>query len=490
MKMKSRRDISIPHLRGVRGVCFKISSTHDVQSDTPLKGGIGVRSLLIVFLLALNPSIAQTLQQRDPTISAMINEISAQNIESNIRALANFQTRHSLSDTTSNQAGIGAARRWIKAELERYSKAAGGKLKVEFDPFVVEADGRRIPQRVEMRNVLARLPGSDPSDNRVLIVSGHYDSRASDPLDAKSAAPGANDDASGTAVIMELARVMSKRAFSATIIFVAVAGEEQGLYGAAHLAQRAQNEKWNVIAMITNDIVGNTLSSETNLRDNAHVRVFSEGVPATENEAGARLRQSVGSENDGPARQFARYLKEVSERYVDHMNVTLIYRRDRFLRGGDHTPFSRLGFTAVRLTEMNEDFTHQHQNVRSENDVQYGDLPEFVDYAYVAQVARVNLAGLANLASAPAAPDSVFILTKELTNKTTLRWRRSAIGKAPASYRILMRETTSAYWRSKFEVGNVTTHTLPYSKDNFIFAVQAVNANGHESLPVFPAPAQ
>lgn len=418
----------------------------------------------------------------------MVDEISPQKIANNIRTLVNFHTRHSLSDTTSDQVGIGAARRWIYAELERYSKSAGGKLKVEFDPFIVAADGRRIPQRVEMKNVLARLPGNDASDNRVLIVSGHYDSRASDPLDAKSHAPGANDDASGTAVIMELARVMSTRSFPATIIFAAVAGEEQGLYGSAHLAQRASGEKWNVIAMITNDIVGNTLASETNLRDNTRVRVFSEGVPANENEAEARRRQAVGSENDGAARQFARYIKEAGERYVDHMSVTLIYRRDRFLRGGDHTPFSRLGFTAVRVTEMNEDFTHQHQNVRVENGVQYGDLPEFVDYGYVAQVARLNLAVLANLALAPAAPDSVVILTRELTNKTTLRWKAPALGKAPDGYRILMRETMSPYWQYKFDVGAVATHTVPYSKDNYIFAVQAIDARGHESLPVFPAP--
>jgi hypothetical protein len=393
-----------------------------------------------------------------------------------------------LSDTVSTKTGIGAARRWIHAELERYSKIAGGKLKVEFDPFIVAADGRRIPQSIHMKNVLARLPGNDPSDNRVLIVSGHYDSRASDPLDANSFAPGANDDASGTAVIMELARVMSTRSFPATIIFAAVAGEEQGLYGSAHLAQRASGEKWNVIAMITNDIVGNTLSSETSLRDNTRVRVFSEGVPANENEAEARRRQAVGSENDGAARQFARYIKEVGERYLDHMNVTLIYRRDRFLRGGDHTPFSRLGFTAVRVTEMNEDFTHQHQNVRVENGVHYGDLPEFVDYDYVAQVARLNLAVLANLALAPAAPDSVSILTRELTNRTTLRWKASANGQAPAGYRILMRETMNPYWQYKFDVGAVATHTVPYSKDNYIFAVQAIDARGHESVPVFPAP--
>ncbi len=485
MSSKARRTKSIPPLRRAG----RLFATFEILGHTPLKGGFVVSSLLLICFLASNLSSAQTLQQRDPIIASMINEVSAQIIESNIRSLVAFRTRHSLSDTTSTTTGIGAARRWIKSALEHYSKEAGGKLQVEFDPFIVEADGRRIPQRVEMKNVLARLPGNDPTDNRVLVVSGHYDSRASDPLDAKSFAPGANDDASGTATIMELARVMSSRSFPATIIFVAVAGEEQGLYGAAHLAQRARDEKWNVIAMITNDIVGNTLSSETNLRENTRVRVFSEGVPVVENEAGARLRQATGSENDGPARQFARYIKEVGERYVDHMNVTLIYRRDRFLRGGDHTPFSRLGFTAVRMTEMNEDFTHQHQNVRVENGAQYGDLPEFVDYAYVAQVARINLAALANLAFSPAAPDSVVILTKELTNKTTLRWKAPAIGKAPASYRILLRETTSAYWQSKFEVGNVTTHTLPYSKDNFIFAVQSVDANGHESLPVYPLPA-
>lgn len=449
-----------------------------------------VKTLLFFFIFwRCAPHVfSQVLPQRDPEISAMVDEISPQKIQTNIRALVNFQTRHSLSDTVSHKTGIGAARRWIKAELESYAKASRGKLQVEFDPFMVEADGRRIPQSVQMKNVLARLPGSDPADDRVLLVSGHYDSRASDPLDATSYAPGANDDASGTAVIMELARVMSTRSFPATIIFAAVAGEEQGLYGSAHLAQRARDEKWNVIAMTTNDIVGNTLSSETNLRDNTRVRVFSEGVPANESEAEARRRQAVGSENDGPARQFARYFKEVGERYVDHMNVTLIYRRDRFLRGGDHTPFSRLGFTAVRVTEMNEDFTHQHQNVRVENGVQYGDLPEFVDYEYVAQVARVNLAVLANLALAPAAPDSVAILARELTNRTTLRWKTPATGKASAGYRVLMRETISPLWQYKFDVGNVTTHTLPYSKDNYVFAVQSVDAHGHESPAISPVP--
>jgi hypothetical protein len=419
----------------------------------------------------------------------MVREVSAQNIESIIRTLAGFHTRHSLSDTVNDTRGIGAARHWIKVELERYAKESSGRLRVEFDTFAVEPDGRRIPYRVAMKNVLATLPGSEPTDKRIFIVSGHYDSRASNPLDSTSFAPGANDDASGTAVTMELARVMSKRRFPATIIFAAVAGEEQGLYGSAHLAKRAKDEGWNVAAMITNDIVGNTRSSGTHLFDNTHVRVFSEGVSAAESEKMAQIRQSAGGENDSPARQFARYIKEVGERYVDQMHITLIYRRDRFLRGGDHTPFSRLGFTAVRITEMNEDFMHQHQNVRVENGMQYGDLPEFVDFAYVAQIARVNLAALANLAMAPAAPDSVGIVTKELTNDTTLRWKTPA-GRAPAGYYVLMRETASPVWEKKFYVGNLTEATLPYSKDNYFFAVQSVDAAGRESLPVFPLPAQ
>jgi len=434
-------------------------------------------------------SLAQIIHQRDPAIAEMVQEVSEKNIESIIRRLASFHTRHSLSDTMNDKRGIGAARRWIKAELERYVKDSGGRLRVEFDRFVVEPDKRRIPYRIAMANVLATLPGADLGDKRVFIVSGHYDSRASDPLDSTSYAPGANDDASGTAVSMELARAMSKRQFPATIIFAAVAGEEQGLYGSAHLAQRAKQENWNVVAMITNDIVGNTRSSGTNLLDNTHVRVFSEGVPAAETERMAQLRPSIGSENDGPSRQFARYIKEIGERYVDQMNVTLIYRRDRFLRGGDHTPFNRLGFTAVRITEMNEDFTRQHQNVRVENGISYGDVPEHVDFAYVAQVARVNLAAFANLALAPAAPDSVGIVTKELANETQLRWKTPS-GRAPAGYHVLMRETTSPIWMKKFAVGNVTQTTLPYSKDNYFFAVQSVDAAGRESLPVFPLPAQ
>ena len=351
---------------------------------------------------------------------------------------------------------------------------------------MVEPNGGRISRAVTLKNVLATLPGTDENDSRVYIVSGHYDSRVSGSMDSTSFAPGANDDASGTAVAMELARVMSKNEYAATIIFAAVSGEEQGLFGAANIAKRAKAEAWNIDAMITNDIVGNSWSSGTDLKDNLRLRVFSEGVPAAETEAQARLRQSAGGENDSPARQLARYIKEIGERYVDQLNVTLIYRRDRFLRGGDHTPFSREGFTAVRLTEMNENYARQHQDVREEEGVQYGDLPEFVDYNYVAKVARTNMAVLANLASAPASPDSVGVMITRLTNDTTLRWAQPK-GKAPAGYYVLMRETHVPFWQRKFYTEK-TEITLPYSKDNYFFAVQSVDADGHESLPIFPRP--
>ncbi len=246
----------------------------------------------------------------------------------------------------------------------------------------------------------------------------------SDVMDPDGDEPGANDDASGTAVSMELARVMSKRSFPATIVFMAVAGEEQGLYGSTHVAKRAKAENWNVDAMLNNDIVGNTYGMETDLKDNRSVRVFSEGVPtaATGNEKEIAGLISLGGENDSPSRELARYTKETGERYVDQLDVKLIYRRDRYLRGGDHIPFQQQGFTAVRLTEMNEDFTRQHQTIRTENGVNYGDLPDFVDFGYVQKVARMNLSVLANLALAPAEPQNVGIITSGLTNRTQLKW--------------------------------------------------------------------
>ena len=438
----------------------------------------------ILIALGFNSWSQTTIIRQDQQIKTMVEEVSSQNIESIVRKLVSFQTRHSMSDTLSATTGIGAARNWIKSELERYSAASGGRLKVEFDTFTQPADGRRVVTPMVMKNVLGILPGTDPADDRVFIVSGHYDSRASDVNDSKIFAPGANDDASGTAAAMELARVMSKFKFNCTLIFVAMVAEEQGLYGAANLAKRAKAEGWNVSGMITNDIVGNTYGIETGLKDNNSVRIFSEGVSVVESPEEAVRRASTGSENDGNARQFARYFKEIGERYVEQLDVKLIYRRDRYLRGGDHTPFSQLGFAGIRVTEMNENFDRQHQTVRKENGTDYGDLPNFVDYEYTRKVTRMNLASLANLALAPREPQKVGIVTSGLTNKTELRWELPA-GEMPVGYYVVMRETSSPVWQKKFFVTG-TKAILNYSKDNYYFGVQSVDSDGHESLVVIP----
>lgn len=434
------------------------------------------------------PAMAQTTIRQDAAIKQMVDEVSSKNIETIIRKLVSFKTRHTLSDTTSKTIGSGAARNWIKAEYERYAAESRGRMTVQFDTFT-QPKSERVDKPVQLKNVLAILKGTDPKDTRVYIVSGHYDSRITDVMDPNGDEPGANDDASGTAVSMELARVMAKRSFPATIIFMSVVGEEQGLYGSTHVAKRAKAENWNVDAMLNNDIVGNTHGMENDLKDNRSVRVFSEGVPtvAASNQKQIAGLISLGGENDSQSRELARYIKETAERYVDQLDVKLIYRRDRFLRGGDHVPFLQEGFTAVRFTEMNEDFHRQHQNIRTENGVDYGDLPDFVDFNYAQKVARMNLSTLANLASAPAEPQNVGVITSGLTNRTQLKWDAPANGKKPAGYYILIRESTSPYWEKKLYVTD--THAdLDYSKDNYFFAVQSVDAEGHESLPITPKP--
>ncbi|MBP8067685.1 MAG: M20/M25/M40 family metallo-hydrolase [Pedobacter sp.] len=450
---------------------------------------VKLTSLRILFLLAFFYSFnlcAQKTEVKDSNISTMLNEVSSTNLETIVKKLVSFQTRHTLSDTISKTTGIGAARTWIKSEFEKYGASSGGRLQVSYDTFTQPADGRRITAPVVLKNVIAILPGTDPNDKRMLMLSGHYDSRVTDVMNVKDFSPGANDDASGVAAVMEMCRIMSKQKFSATLIFVAMVGEEQGLYGATNLAKRAKEEGWNVHLLMNNDIVGNSYGMETDIKDNKSVRVFSEGVPPGETPAQAAARLSAGTENEGKARQAARYIKEVAERYVDQLDVKLIYRRDRFLRGGDHTPFSTAGFTAVRITEMNEDFTHQHQDVRTENGVKFGDLPEYVDYAYLQKVTRMNLSVMANLAWSSQEPENVIVQTSGLTNKTALKWDAPK-GKAPAGYYVLMRETSSSMWERKFFVKG-TSASLAYSKDNYFFGVQSVDDAGHESLVIVPKP--
>jgi hypothetical protein len=446
-----------------------------------------VTSFLLLAISFLSHS--QTIINRDPEIKKMVDEISGAKIEQHVRKLVSFHTRHNLSEQNDPTRGIGASWNWIKTEMEKNISASGGRLGVKFEEYTIGGQGQRIPQETKLKNVVATLKGTDPADDRIIIISAHLDSRAALDNDNTNFAPGANDDGSGVAAILELIRIMSVRKFSATIVFMAVSGEEHGLYGAKYMAAKAKQEKWNITAMLNNDMIGNSGSSETLLNDNMRVRVFSEGVPALETEQMTAQRKYTSGENDSKSRQLARYIKETGERYVEQMNVTLVYRNDRFGRGGDHTPFCQEGFTAVRLTEYNENYDRTHKIPAVENGIQLGDLPEYVDYEYVRKNAGVNLATIANLALAPNEPANCVIVVSGLTNKTTLKWESPSKGVKPAGYYILMRETYQPLWEKKiFVSGNEVT--LPYSKDNYFFGIQSVDAAGHESLAVFPGPAR
>ena len=423
--------------------------------------------------------------RKNPQVEAILAEVSTTRIEATVRKLASFGTRHTLSDPDNPTRGIGAARRWIKAELEGYAKDSGGRLIVEEDSFV-QPVAPRVPRPTTLVNVVATLPGDQPaSRDRWLVVSGHYDSIPRPLSDTEIDAPGANDDASGTAVSMELARVMSKYHFDATLVFLAVPGEEQGLLGATHWAERAKLEGRNIEAMLTDDIVGNT-DGGNGVHDNRRIRVFSEGVPANETEAQARVRRAIGSENDGPSRQLARYLKEVAEMYVPNFEVTLVFRRDRYGRGGDHTPFNERGFAAVRLTEPNEDFDRQHQKVETRDGIAYGDVVERVDYPYVAQVARVNASLLASLALAPAPPANVRFGTARQEYDTRISWK-PGVEPDLAGYRVVWRATHLPFWTRGLDFGNIAEAVVNgFSKDDVCFAVQAIDKDGNASLPAFP----
>jgi Predicted aminopeptidases len=369
-------------------------------------------------------------------------------------------------------------------KFNQFAKQSNGRLTATIDATVYKADKRRVDRDINLGNVVATLKGTDPNDKRLFLISGHLDNMRTSVMDSVGDAPGANDDASGVAAVLESARILSKHSFPATIIFVAVSGEEQGLLGANYMAGKAKQENWSIEALLNNDIMGSNNTSETNIIDNTRIRVFSEGLPLFETEKSAKQIRQFGWENDGKARQLARYVKEIGERYVENIEVVMVYRNDRFLRGGDHTPFVEQGYAAVRFTEMNENYYHQHQDVRKENGIQYGDLPEFMDFEYLRKNTAVNLANLANLAKAPAMPEEVKIDTRRLSNFTFLTWKAPKTGKVKGYY-ILMRETTSAFWQKKIFTSDLEIK-LPYSKDNYFFAVQSVNESGNESLPVVP----
>jgi hypothetical protein len=477
----------------------KISQYFSCRHFCTTSGAVAIVSLMLASFGS--QSAAQEMSQAPPPrlaedrhtdahIAKAIQEVSAERIQQTIQKLVTFNNRSTISaqddDSIKAGKGIGAAREWIKSEFERYSKDCGGCLEVKTDTFT-EQPADRIPKPTEITNVYAVLRGSDPQQaNRIVLVTGHYDSRNTDIFNGTDPAPGANDDGSGTAVSLECARVLSKAAskikFPATIIFLTVAGEEQGLNGSKHFAQMAKQQGWKLEAVLNNDIVGGDRSPH---QDPSLVRVFSEGLPAAATEAEIKRIRMLGGESDSTSRELARYVADVGRSYDAGVKPLLIFRLDRFLRGGDHYSFNQQGFTAIRFTEFRENFNHQHQNLRTENGIEYGDLPKFVDFDYVAHVARLNAATLASLASAPAPPTNVKILTKNLENDTTLTWDATP---GAASYEIVWRSTSAPDWEYVQTVSTATRATVNVSKDNEIFAVRSVDAAGHRSLSVAPDP--
>ena len=438
-----------------------------------------------IFLIAFGTyAQAQTIVNRNPDIESMIKSVNKDSLKQYISTMVNFGTRSTLSDIKSKTRGIGAARNWVVAKFNQFAKQSDGRLTAFLDTTTFQPDGKRIDKATLLGNAVAILKGTDTNDKRVYVVSGHLDSRVTDVMNRTSDAPGANDDGSGVAGVIEAARIMSKYKFSATIIFVAVSGEEQSLLGSGFMAAKAKKEGWNIDAMLNNDMIGSNNSSETQIIDNTRLRVFSEGLPSYELDNNAKAIRQFGLENDGKSRQLARYVKEVGERYMDQLEVKLIYRNDRFLRGGDHTPFVENGFPAVRITEMNENFDHQHQDLRTENGIRYGDLQEFMDFEYLRKNTAVNISVLANLAKAPSSPVEVKIDVKNLSNSSSLYWKAPTNGLVKGYY-VLMRETSSPVWEKKFFT-TATELKVPYSKDNYLFAVQSVGKDDNESLPVVP----
>lgn len=435
-------------------------------------------------LMLLNAIKAQTTIVKDPEIEKMVKEVSSDSLRSYIQKMVSYGTRNTMSAANDPVRGIGAARNWVLSKFNEFAKQSNGRLSAFIDTVTLMPDKRRIDTPTLLGNVVATLKGTDPNDKRIFLISGHLDNMRSSPTDRIGDAPGANDDGSGSAAVLECARIMSKHGFPATVIFVTVSGEEQGLLGAAYMANKAKKEGWNIEADLNNDIMGSNNSSETNIIDNTRIRVFSEGLSVLDTGRVATNIRNLGLENDGKARQLARYVKEIGERYVENLEVVLVYRNDRFLRGGDHSPYVQVGYAAVRITEMNENYYHQHQNVRVENGIQYGDLPEFMDFEYLRKNTAMNLSNLANLAKAPAMPEEVKIDTRKLTNTSSIVWKAPKSGKVKGYY-VLIRETTSAFWQKKIFTTQLE-YTLPYSKDNYFFAVQSVGEDGNESLAVVP----
>ncbi|KAF2193096.1 putative zinc metalloprotease [Zopfia rhizophila CBS 207.26] len=423
-------------------------------------------------------------QAPDDELKEMLAAVDPARIETIIKKLVSFGTRHTLSNQTDPERGIGAARDWIASEMRKYAEESEGRITVTV-PGYVQGVASRIPFPVRISNVLATVKGSS-NPSRVYVITGHYDSRVSDVLDYTSDAPGANDDASGTALVIELARILASKKPKATIILGAVAGEEQGLFGSTFLAQTLKNSSTNVEGMLNVDIVGSS-TGDRGQKDPFTIRTFAQGPPLTEPSSVASTRLQIGGENDSPARELARFSNEVAANDATGMNIAIIYRLDRFLRGGDHSPFLQQGYAAIRYVEPNEDYAHQHQDIRVENGKQYGDLIEFVDFEYTARAARVSLATLWSLANAPGKVQNVTVDTATLNNDSKFNWIMSNDPELEG-YEVVWRPTTAPLWTHMLFVGKTNTATVPLSKDNVIFGIRAVGKNGYKSPATFPFP--
>jgi hypothetical protein len=430
------------------------------------------------------PGRATRPQPPDRQLRDLLRQVDQRRIEATVRRLAAFGTRHTLSSQDDPVRGIGAARDWILAQFQSIAATSGGRMTVEAQSFI-QPVAPRIPAPTKITNLVATLHGQS-APNRAYLVSGHYDSRVTDVMNSTSDAPGADDDASGVALVLELARLFATRPTEATVIFTAVAGEEQGLYGSTFQAQQFKTAGLDIQGMFSNDIIGSS-TADNGARNPHIVRLFADGVPPIETPAEASTRQAVGGENDSPARQLSRFAQDVAQNEETDMRIRVIHRRDRYLRGSDHISYLRQGYPGLRFTEPVEDFAHQHQDTRVENGKQFGDLPEFCDFGYITRVTRVNAAVLWSLAQAPSTPQGVLIDTSQLTNQTTLRWTRG--GEADlAGYEVVYRETTAPAWTTVIAVGDVTSTTVNLSKDNVFFGVRAVDRDGHRSPVAFPKP--
>ena len=423
-------------------------------------------------------------QQPDKQLRQLLREIDPKRIEATIQKLVSFGTRHTLSSQTDPVRGIGAARDWLLAQFQAIAATSGGRMTVAAQSFV-QPVASRIPTPTTITNIVATLQGQ-ATPGRTYVVSGHYDSRVTDVMNFTSDAPGADDDGSGVAVALELARLFATRPTEATIVFTTVAGEEQGLYGSAFQAAQYKAAMVDIQGVISNDIVGSS-TADDGTRNPHVVRLFADGVPPTETAQEAAVRRAVGGEVDSPTRQLARFAQEVAQNEETDMRVRVIYRRDRYLRASDHVSYLQNGYPGMRFTEPVEDFAHEHQDTRVENGKQFGDLIEFCDFDYIARVAKVNACVLWSLAQAPGTPKNVKIDTSMLTNQTTLLWDRGTEADL-AGYEVVVRETTAPTWTTVIPVGDVTTVTLNISKDNVFFGVRAVDRDGHHSPVAFPVP--